>query len=222
LATARKTYRKNGQRRTAIFSFSLLLPFCMVFVVEMSCLIGKSTISKSDCLAANLCHNHSELLATTIENPVAQTAHVDDHACGSQHDHAAHEHNAQPHAHENEAISHEHEDAHSSQKQSLTFCEGHNDHDADKEGVKFIGQLDQAITVLENCCIDDSVRFFSTPTYFQSNYAIAPIQIPVLVFCELPKVIWHSLEEKAACFKPPENETFPSFSRFARFQVFLI
>jgi hypothetical protein len=222
LAAARKTYRKNRHRRKAIFSLSLLLPFCMVFLVEMSCLIGKLPSTKSDCLSANLCHTHSEPVATTADNPVAETAHEDDHAHGSHHHHATHEHIAPPNDCGHEASDLAHEGAHSpSQEQSHTSCEGHNDHNAAQEVTKILGRLDQRITVLENCCIDDSVRFFSTPTYFQSTDAITLQSLPI-VFCGLPREVLISFEEKTASFKPPENETLPTFSRLVRFQVFLI
>jgi hypothetical protein len=201
----------------------------MVFLVEMSCLIGKLPITKGDCVSANLCHSHSELVAP-IENPVDQTTCEDDHvrgshhdhAHGSHHDHATHEHNAQSNECDHEESNLEHEDVHTSrQKQSHASCEGHNDHNAEKEVAKLLGRFDRKITVLENCCIDDSVRFFSTPTYFQSNDAITLQPLPI-VFCELPREVLISFEEKTSSFQPPENEPLPTFSRFVHFQVLLI
>ncbi len=197
----------------------------MVFLVEISCLIGKLPITKSDCRETNLCQGHSKPVVDPIIKSMANTDHEDhQHAHPSPADHAqrAHEHSdhIQEHHHSG-TVEHEEKPVLDATQQH-TSCEAHADHEPEEKGTDLVGAIDGGIASLESCCIDDSMRFFSTPTYFQSNDAIAPIQIPLLVFCEHPSVIWNLLDEKAASFKPPENETLPTFSRCERFQVLLI
>lgn len=188
--------------------------------------MGKLPITKSDCRETNLCHGHSKSVAIPIEKPKAQTTHEDhhQHAHESPAHHAGHEHDdhVQEHQHLHSGTIEHEEESIPDEMQPHTSCEAHDGHEPEVEGTKVAGGIDSGIASLESCCIDDSVRFFSTPTYFQTNDAIAPIQVPLLIFCELPRLIWNSLEDKASSFKPPENENLPSFSRFERFQVLLI
>ena len=193
----------------------------MVFLVEMSCLIGKLRSTKNDCRQTNLCHAHSKPIETANENPKAHLAH-DDHAHDSGHSHANDGHDHALHKHEQAgSISTDEVEPASDQTQQhrsdLAASLQPAQTDENKSTV-----ADDGITKLESCCIDDSVRFFSTPTYFQTYEAINVPLIPLIVFCDLPKVVLISLEEKATSFKPPENEALPPFSRCERFQVFLI
>ena len=217
MATARKTYRKIAQSRKAAFSLCLLLPFCLVFLVEMSCLLGKLPITSRDCAATNLCHGHSERVAGPVQSPETQEAH------GSGPGHGSHEHTDHAHGHHQAASNADHGNGLPPvEEQVHTTFEGHRDHGSEKEVPEFIGGYEKGGSTLENCCIDDSVRFFSTPTYIQSNDASTTLPVPLAVFCGLPRTVLLSFEEKTASFKPPENEAFPPFPRFARFQVLLI
>lgn len=217
MSTARKTYRKHVQRRRAIFSLILLLPFCIVFLVEMSCLIGKLPNTKSNCLETNLCQGHPKPAASPLENPKPKQVPEDGHKDGS-HDHSGHKHGhpkaVSDNEHGNEPVS--------SQLPSHPSCKGHDGHNLEQEVAEFVEGRDKGITSLENCCIDDSVRFFSTPAYFHSNDASFSFPISLVLVCELPRAMGISFEEKTVSFKPPENETLPPFSRLERFQMFLI
>jgi hypothetical protein len=194
----------------------------MVFFVEMSCLIGKLRTNKNDCRQTNLCHGHSKPIGTANENPKAHMAHDDDDARGSHHDHANHGHGHALHEHEQPVSNATHEGeppSDQAQHHHSDLVAGLQQFDTgENESIV----ADDGITKLESCCIDDSMRFFSTPTYFQTYEVINLPQVPLIVFCNLHKVGLISLEEKAISFKPPENEALPPFSRIERFQVFLI
>ncbi len=193
----------------------------------MSCLLGKLPKTKINCRESNLCQGHSKLVSILIESPTAQKAALEDdhhHENGSQIEHPSHEHGGEPqgHAHHHPSTFEHEEEPIPDAVQQHTSCEAHIDLEQAAEETNFEVGVDMGMASLESCCIDDSVRFFSTPTYFQSNDAIASLQVPLIVFCELPREVLLSFEEKTASFKPPENEALPTFSRYVRFQVFLI
>lgn len=214
----------HGQRRRAVYSLCVLLPFCMVFMVEMSCLIGKLPTNGKDCLKNNLCHGHSIASTTPTEgekpHPALEAGH--DHKHRSPDEHATHEHDHASHAHEVAPCNGHHQVQSSTQAEGESSCEAAARQEPKDSEIDFIQGSIEGVTTLENCCIDDSVRFFSTPTYFQSNDLTTSIQAIQLSVCHPPMIVLLSFEEKPTSFKPPENETLPTFSRFERFQVYLI